>query len=303
EGLHLPRLKWSVHVERTTRLKIWEGASPPPSPLALYYHNTRRRRRTVTARLLAKASAVFTADQRAGLELESDRRRAADARVGMPGSTHEAERFTTASMALPPAFHESLPYIDPEPSPAALDAARALISAEQQSSPPALPPPREPSFSPALTTELRRIASQTPLHPLSLSRYESQELPPQSSSETIRPVLSNAYVSAAYLASRNQNLALLDTHGAHAWLLSNYHLEESLKRVERELADVKREMDEVNARRAHRQEDVKAEMLMLEDTWRRGVGRVLETELAVEELKAQIREELKNRGAQEASSS
>ncbi|PNY27704.1 Pre-mRNA-splicing factor SPF27, partial [Tolypocladium capitatum] len=124
-----------------------------------------------------------------------------------------------------------------------------------------------------------------------------------SSSSTLRPLLSNAFVSAAYLASRNQSLALLDAHGAHAWLLSNYHFEELLKRVERELADVQREMDEVNARRARRQEDVKAEMLMLEDTWRRGVGRVLEAEVAVEELKAQIREELKNRSAQEAPSS
>ena len=116
-------------------------------------------------------------------------------------------------------------------------------------------------------------------------------------------MLDRAYVSAAYLASRNQNLSLLDAHGARAWLLSNYHLEESLKRTERELADVKREMDEVNNRRARRQDDVKAEMLTLEDTWRKGVGRVLETELAVEELKAQIRQELKNRSAQEASSS
>lgn len=114
-------------------------------------------------------------------------------------------------------------------------------------------------------------------------------------------MLAGAYVSAAYLASRNQNLALLDAHGARAWLLSNYHLEESLKRVERDLADVRREMDEVNNRRARRQEDVKAEMLMLEDTWRKGVGRVLETEVAVEGLKAQIREELKHRSAQEAS--
>ena len=196
--------------------------------------------------------------------------------------------------------------IDPEPSPAALAAARALISAEQStSSPPTLPSERQPSFSPALTTELDRVAAQTPLVPLPTSRYEAQELPPPSSSSSaaLRPVLANAYVSAAYLASRNQNLSLLDAHGARAWLLSNYHLEESLKRTERELADVKREMDEVNHGRAQRQEAVKAEMLMLDDTWRKGVGRVLETEVAVEELKAQIRDELKNRSAQEASSS
>ncbi|POR34617.1 Pre-mRNA-splicing factor SPF27, partial [Tolypocladium paradoxum] len=119
----------------------------------------------------------------------------------------------------------------------------------------------------------------------------------------LRPVLAAACVSAAYLDARARNLALLDAHGAPAWLLANYHLEHALRRVERELADVRRLVDDVNARRARRQADVRAEMLMLDDAWRKGVGRVLETELAVEQLKAQIREELKNRTAQEPSSS
>ncbi|GJN76233.1 hypothetical protein PLIIFM63780_010157 [Purpureocillium lilacinum] len=243
-------------------------------------------------------------------------------------------------MAVPPAYLESLPYIDTEPSPEALAAARTLISAEQASSSSSeqssLPPLREPSFSPALTTELSRVASSTPLQPLSLSRYEAQELPPapaapstttskstrrtrrgsaSSSSasaaaaaitssyvnDDLRPVLSNAYVSAAYLAARNQNLALLDRHGANAWLVSNYHLEQSLRAVERDLAGVKRDIDLVNAARQRRQEDVRAEMLMLEESWRKGVGKVLETEVAVEELKAQVREELKNQSAQQHS--
>ncbi|KAL3953077.1 hypothetical protein ACCO45_013020 [Purpureocillium lilacinum] len=221
-------------------------------------------------------------------------------------------------MAVPPAYLESLPSL-----PEALAAARALISAEQSSSssseqqpPSSLPPLREPSFSPALATELSRVASSTPLQPLSLSRYEAQELPPlpplhpprrataiTSSyvNDDLRPVLSNAYVSAAYLAARNQNLALLDRHGANAWLVSNYHLEESLRAVERDLAGVKRDIDLVNAARQRRQEDVRAEMLMLEESWRKGVGKVLETEVAVEELKAQVREELKNQSAQQHS--
>jgi pre-mRNA-splicing factor SPF27 len=36
-------------------------------------------------------------------------------------------------------------------------------------------------------------------------------------------------------------------------------------------------------------------MHTLEETWRKGVGRVLETEVAVEELKEQIRNEMRNR--------
>jgi pre-mRNA-splicing factor SPF27 len=108
-------------------------------------------------------------------------------------------------------------------------------------------------------------------------------------------VLSSAYVSDAYLAVRRANLELLDRGGKNAWLLGNYQLEDELRQLERELAETKREIDVVNLERQRRQEDVKGEMEMLEQTWRTGVGRVLETEVAVEELREQIREEMRRR--------
>ncbi|KKO97040.1 breast carcinoma amplified sequence 2 [Trichoderma harzianum] len=222
-------------------------------------------------------------------------------------------------MAVPPAYHESLPYIDPEPSSEALSAARALIAAEQSTfSPPPPPssstPPKEPTFSPAIAAELARIASSAPSQPLDLSRYEAQELPPpptkkstrskKSSSsaaasavEASRQPLSNAFISSSYLSSRAQNLSLLDSHGRNAWLLSNYHLEAELRSLERDLAATKRDMDLLNAARASRQNEVKGEMQGLEQNWREGVGRVLETEIAVQELREQIRQELRSRAA------
>ena len=53
----------------------------------------------------------------------------------------------------------------------------------------------------------------------------------------------------------------------------------------------------VNLQRQRRQEDVRGEMEMLDETWRKGVGRLLETEVAVEELKREIREELRKGAA------
>ncbi|QYS99157.1 hypothetical protein H0G86_006310 [Trichoderma simmonsii] len=221
-------------------------------------------------------------------------------------------------MAVPPAYHESLPYIDPEPSSEALSAARALIAAEQSTFSPPPPsssstPAQEPNFSPAIAEELTRIASSAPSQPLDLSRYEAQELPPpptkkstrskksttttSSSVEASRQPLSNAFISSSYLSSRAQNLSLLDTHGRNAWLLSNYHLEAELRSLERDLAATKRDMDLLNAARASRQNEVKGEMQGLEQNWREGVGRVLETEIAVQELREQIRQELRNRAA------
>jgi pre-mRNA-splicing factor SPF27 len=209
-------------------------------------------------------------------------------------------------MSLTPAFHESLPYIDPEPNADALAAARALIAAEQASSSPKplAEPAREPSFTPVLQTELDRLAAAgsgpaPPQQPLDLSRYEAQEPPSQGSSPSaLRAVLESAYVSHAYLDARTQNLELLDRWGKNAWLVGNYHLEAELRALEAELAVVKREMDVVNHDRKRRQDAVKAEMLTLDDNWRKGVGRVLETEIAVEELRARIREELRSKAAQ-----
>ncbi|KFA64073.1 hypothetical protein S40285_06725 [Stachybotrys chlorohalonatus IBT 40285] len=205
-------------------------------------------------------------------------------------------------MASQPAFHESLPYIDPEPSPEALAAARALVSAEATTSSPSIPPSHQPpSFSPAIQAELDRVASSTPLQPLDLSRYEAQEpAAPGAPLDSLRTVLAKSYVSHAYLQARGENLDLLDRWGKNAWLLANYQLEGELRALEKDLADAKKHIDIVNYDRKRRQDDVAAEMLALEENWRKGVGRVLETELAVEELKAQIREELRHRSATNA---
>jgi pre-mRNA-splicing factor SPF27 len=190
------------------------------------------------------------------------------------------------------------PDIDTPPSEEALAAARALIEAETATSSPKPPTEakQEPSFSPAIQTEQQRIASHAPLDTFDKRRYEAQEAPApgeDSSPEALRQPLERAYVSSSYLASRNQNLALLDRAGKNAWLLSNYHVEAELRAIEAELAATKREIDLVNAARATRQNDVKAEIQGLEETWRKGVGRVLETEIAVEELRSKIRQELK----------
>lgn len=188
------------------------------------------------------------------------------------------------------------PDIDEEPSPSSLSAARALIAAEltTPSSPPTHP---SPNFTPTIQTELARIASSTPLEPLNLSRYETQELPPSNDPSDLRKPLQASYVSSSYLSSRLDNLALLDKSGKNAWLLANYHLEAELRSIEAELAQTKREIDLVNNERATRQNEVKGELLGLEETWKKGVGRVLETEIAVEELRQQIRDELKKQSA------
>ncbi|KAH7148812.1 Pre-mRNA-splicing factor SPF27 [Dactylonectria macrodidyma] len=205
---------------------------------------------------------------------------------------------TVATMTAPLGYHESLPYIDIEPTTEALAAARALIAEEIASfSPRATPPPAlaEPSFTPAMQAELARVSAGTPATPLDLARYEAP-------SDTANPAdtLPAAAVAHSYLASRLTNLALLDRYGKNAWLLGNHALEAELQSLERDLAKTKRDVDLVNLSRRDRQQEVAAEVITLEQTWRAGVGRVLETEVAVEELRSKVREELARKAAQGA---
>ncbi|KAM7208702.1 Pre-mRNA-splicing factor SPF27 [Naviculisporaceae sp. PSN 640] len=208
--------------------------------------------------------------------------------------------------------HESLPYVDEEPTPAAREAALALISAERSLVPDdphhALLPPPVPEITssryltPLLQSELSRLASspdpsKSKLSALDLSRYEALEPPTLPANSTpseklaiLSEALSRAYTLNAYLSQRRQHLALLDSYGKNAWLISNWHLEGELKSLEKELSETKRAIDVLTLQRKSAQDEAGPEILGLEDTWKKAVGRVLETEAATEELRRQVLE-------------
>ncbi|KAI1186803.1 Pre-mRNA-splicing factor SPF27 [Nemania serpens] len=200
--------------------------------------------------------------------------------------------------------HESLPYIDQEPTPAERAAAEAQIATElssssssttSSSSPPphsSLPAFRPATFTPIFAAELDRIAKKQPLSAIDLSRYEVQDAPPPSTSDPSDLVapLSRAYATHTYLAGRETHLRLLDAYGKNAWLVANWQAEAHLAALERELAAARREIDVVNIQRCRQQEEVGEELKALEETWKKGVGRVLETEIATEALRQQVLE-------------
>lgn len=172
-----------------------------------------------------------------------------------------------------------------------------------------LPPPINSQFSSLIQSELDRLASITttdsssssstsrhpqPLQAIDLTRYEAPDLPtgPHAapSRDQLEPALAQAYTAMTYLSARRQHLALLDSHGKNAWLVGNWQLEAELRAVERDLADARREVDLLTLRRQRAQADVAAELRGLDDGWRRGVGRVLEAEVAAEGLRRDVRE-------------
>ncbi|KAK4156288.1 Pre-mRNA-splicing factor SPF27 [Chaetomidium leptoderma] len=220
------------------------------------------------------------------------------------------------------AVHESLPYIDPDPTPTERAAAEALITAERSLVPDdphhaLLPPPppstaTSPFLTPLLRAELQRLSSSSSstdttaaahnkLTALDLTRYEALDppspttlasLPPPSAAALLQQTLARAYTSHAHIASRRTHLALLDSHGKNAWLVGNHFLEAELRALEAELAGCRREIDLVTLQRKETQQGGGAgpEMEALEEAWKRGVGRVLETEAAAEGLRREVLE-------------
>lgn len=130
-----------------------------------------------------------------------------------------------------------------------------------------------------------------PLRAIDLSRYEEQDAPSAATAAAgeWEVPLARAYTASAYLASRHAHLSLLDSLGKNAWLTANWQAEGAvLAPLERELADARRRVEVVNAARRRAQLEVGGELRGLEDAWRRGVGRVLETEVAVEALRREV---------------
>ncbi|KAI1500767.1 Pre-mRNA-splicing factor SPF27 [Biscogniauxia marginata] len=222
----------------------------------------------------------------------------------------------SSSTSIRTTVHESLPYIDPEPTPTERASAQSLIDAELSSSSSSssssspspspqstLPPPYEPKFTPLLAAELSRIASGRPPPPgtgIDLSRYEAPSSPssPQSPS-SLHALLPQAYASLSYLSSRAAHLSLLSEYGRNAWLVSNWRAEAELAALERELAAARRGVDLVNLDRRRAQDAAAGELASLADAWRRGVGRVLEVEVAAEGVRREVLERRRGLGGGE----
>jgi pre-mRNA-splicing factor SPF27 len=218
---------------------------------------------------------------------------------------HDSHDSLPCTYTYPPTQPVKLTLLDIDAAPTASAHARAqqLITAELSSEHsttlhpwiPALP---EPNFTPTMAQELSRKAAGTPLTGIDLSRYEAPEAPTGSDLDAWRETLRKAYTSSVHLSKRYENLALLEEGGRNAWLVGNSQLEDILSSMEKELAEMKEAAEEVNRQRKIAQEASAGELVALEETWKRGVGAILEVEVAAEELRGKILEVRRERAQQ-----
>ncbi|TKA61701.1 hypothetical protein B0A49_10494 [Cryomyces minteri] len=201
--------------------------------------------------------------------------------------------------------HDSLPYIDADLSPSSRAAISALVAAELSASSsdtttlhPLIPQQPQSSFSPVIEQELQRLAQGQPRDPSSgidLSRYEAPSAPSSSSASDWKSALQTAYAASSYLSSRQQNLSLLETFGKNAWLVHNAQLSDELAALERELAATQTRVQEIETQRREAQRAVAGELAVLEEGWRRGVGRAIEVSVAAEGVRRKVLERRRER--------
>lgn len=202
-----------------------------------------------------------------------------------------------------------LPHIDAAAaSPEQIQAAKALIEAELAADHattlhPNLPPARATQFSALVEQEHARLAAGAPKTPgLDLSRYELLD-PPEGGAAAAdpaaawQPVLQQAYASAQYLKARETNLGLLEAYGKNAWLISNSRVEDELRGLEKEVEAARLEGEQVAQARRALEQAAAGEMEGLEQSWRVGVGRMIETQAAAEGLRQQILERKRQQSA------
>lgn len=70
--------------------------------------------------------------------------------------------------------------------------------------------------------------------------------------------------------------------------MGNWQLEAELRALEREVAAARRGIDLVTLRRQRLQRESGGEITGLDEAWRKGVGRVLEAEVAAEGLRREV---------------
>jgi pre-mRNA-splicing factor SPF27 len=133
--------------------------------------------------------------------------------------------------------------------------------------------PEPPSFWAA---EYERISQNKPLTGIDLERYQL--------SNDVKANL----VAAEYLASRTDNLALLETYGTNAWLIGNAIQSHALGVLEQELAELKEEAVRVNRERKHAHLEVGGQIDKLNQRWRKAIRGIVEVEIACAGLEDEI---------------
>jgi len=186
---------------------------------------------------------------------------------------------------------DALPYIDHGyEEPGVREAALAMVEEETRRYRPTrnylehLPALNLSSFeSDLMRTEFERLAGRQPMDTLSMKRYELPT-PPAGKMTDVQAwteCVDNSMAQLEHQKTRIMNLDLMLDYGAESWRLYNEVLQDMLGRLQAQLSDVKKSIQEVNWSRKNQQTQVGDRLKQLETSWVGLVSKNYEIEQAL----------------------
>jgi len=193
---------------------------------------------------------------------------------------------------------DALPYIDlGYDEPGVREAALALVEEETRRYRPTknylehLPNINLTPFETELMkAELDRVAARQPMDTLSMKRYELPTPPAGKMTDVSawNECVDNSMAQLEHQRTRIENLDLMLVYGCESWKVYNSVLQNMLTKVQTQLADVKKEIQEVNWARKNQQSQVGDKLKQLESQWVGLVSKNYEIETALVELENQL---------------
>ncbi|KAK2191398.1 hypothetical protein NP493_53g08080 [Ridgeia piscesae] len=195
---------------------------------------------------------------------------------------------------------DALPYFDQGyDEPGVREAALALVEEETRRYRPTknyldiLQPANYAAFeTEIMKTEFERLQARLPMDMLSMKRYEL----PQPSGGRMNDVsawnecVDNSRAQLEHQALRITNLELMSQYGPEAWKMYNNQLVHMMEAAQKQLADLRKQIQEINWQRKNEQTAAGGKLKQLEENWVSLVSKNYEIERACVELENELDE-------------
>ena len=137
--------------------------------------------------------------------------------------------------------------------------------------------------TPLMKTELDRVGSRMPMDTLSMKRCELPTPPVGKMTDVAawNECVDNSLAQLEHQRTRIANLELMQEFGNEAWKSSNEVLQDLVNRLQKQLKDLKKEIQEVNWSRKNKQTQVGDKLRNLETQWVGLVSKNYEIEQAI----------------------
>ncbi|KAL4220943.1 Pre-mRNA-splicing factor SPF27 [Mactra antiquata] len=195
---------------------------------------------------------------------------------------------------------DALPYFDQGyDEPGIRDAALALVEEETRRYRPTknyleyLPPAQYNQFeTEIMKTEFERMQSRLPMEMMNMKRYELPQPPAGKMTDfsAWNECVENSQAQLEHQALRILNLELLQEYGSNAWKCYNEILVKMLEQAQKQLAELKKKIQEINWQRKSEQSEAGGKLKDLENSWVGLVSKNYEIERACVEMEKELAE-------------